>query len=221
MCGPSSVMKGISAEGQAFFQQLMSSYQTAFGGAQSILSQIKNVLSPIFNAGPNQQGFSASTVADLRGNAINNAATANRNAQVVTGSSVGGNTGVTTGGQKQLEAQIASGVGENLASNETNIDLANYQAGRQNFYNAEAGLSGAASLENPTAYASVANNAGGQAFNEATTVQNFENQEQADIGGAVAGLALAPFTGGLSLGGLKGLFGGGGGFQDMGSGPAS
>jgi len=199
----------------------MASYNQNFGEQQGIFKSITDALSPILQGGPNQNGFSASENAALTGKAINNAAIANRNAQVIAGSSVGGNTGVTTGGQKQLQSQIASNVGTNLASNENTINLENAQLGRQNFFNAEAGLAGVAGLENPTAYASQANNAGGQAFNEATTVQNMTNQEQADIGGAVAGLALAPFTGGMSLGGLKGLMGGGGGFADTGSGPAS
>ena len=203
MCGPSSAQKAIGNTGAAFYQTLMSSYNAAFGGMQGILSKITNILSPIFSAGPNQEGFDASTMADLRGKAINASAAQNRNAQVVAGSSVGGNTGVTTGGTKQLEAQIASGIGENLSNEENNINLASKQAGRENFYNAEAGLSGVAGMENPVAYAGAANNAGGQAFGEATKIQDERNQVQADIGGMVAGLAgnFLPFPKGQSNGG--------------------
>lgn len=69
-----------------------------------------------------------------------------------------------------------------------------------------------AGLENPTPYISGTNSAGGEAFGEATTIQNMKNQEESEIGGAVAGLALAPFTGGASLGfGQLKLPGGGGG----------
>lgn len=210
MCGPSGAMKGLASSTSSFFQNLMASYNQVFGGQQGILSGIRSALEPILNAGPNQEGFDASTMADLRGRAINSSAAANRNAQVVAGSSVGGNTGVETGGQKQLEAQIASNVGTNLSNEENNINLTSKQIGRENFFNAETGLAGAASLENPVAYAGAANNSGGMAFNEETHIQDMRNQEQADVGGAVAGLALAPFTGGMSLGGLKGLFGGGG-----------
>ena len=189
MCGPSSGQKQLEGSQASFFQNLMNSYQQNFGNQQAIFSSLTNALSPILEAGPNQMGFSAAENAALTGEAINSAAAANRNAQVIAASSAGGNTGVTTGGQKQLQAQIATGVGTNLASNENQINLANAAQGRTNFFGAEAGLAGVAGLENPIGYAGQANNAGGQAFNEATTIQNMENQEQADIGGAVAGLA--------------------------------
>jgi hypothetical protein len=200
----------------------MSSYQQNFGEQQGIFSSLTNTLSPILQGGPNQMGFSAAENAALTGSAINASAAQNRNAQVIAASSAGGNTGVTTGGQKQLQAAIASQAGQGLSSNLNQINLANAATGRANFFGAEAGLAGVAGLENPIGYAGQANNAGGQAFNEATQVQNMRNQEQADIGGAVAGLALAPFTGGMSLGKLKGMFGGGAGssasgFADMGS----
>ena len=220
MCGPSSAQKGLEASQASFFSQLQSSYSQNFGDQQGILSSLTNALSPILQGGPNQMGFSAAENAALTGGAINSAAAANRNAQVIAASSAGGNTGVTTGGQKQLQAQIASGVSQNLSSNENQINLANAATGRSNFYNAEAGLAGVAGMENPIGYAGQANNAGGQAFNEATQIQNMKNQEQADIGGAVAGLAggfLNPASGLMK--GLLGAGGSGGGAapSDMGT----
>ena len=189
MCGPSSAQQNLASSQSAFFGQLMSSYQQNFGNQQAIFSSIRDALSPIMHAGPDQMGFSAAENAALTGNAINATAAGARNAQVIAASSAGGNTGVTTGGQKQLEAAIASGATQNLSRNLNEINLANAATGRQNFFNAEAGLSGLASLENPIGYAGAANNAGGQAFNEATQIQNMKNQEQADIGGAITGLA--------------------------------
>lgn len=218
MCGPSGAQKQIANEQSGFFSQLQNSYAANFGANSAILSSLTNALEPILQGGPNQQGFSQAENAALTGSAINNAAAANRNAQVIAGSAAGGNTGVTTGGQKQLQAQIASGVGNNLSNNLNSINLANYAQGRQNFFGAESALGGVAAGYNPIAYAGAANNAGGQAFNEATQIRNMQNQEQADIGGAIAGLALAPFTGGMSLGGLKGLMGGGGGGFGSGTG---
>ena len=83
---------------------------------------------------------------------------------------------------------------------ENQINLANYATGRQNFYNAEAGLSGVAQAYNPNATASVANTAGGQAFNEATQVNQEQNQMEADIAGFLspaAGMALQGGAGNL------------------------
>ena len=200
MCGPSGQQRNIAGSQQSFFQQLQQSYATNFGNQQAILSSLNNALQPILQGGPNQMGFSAAENAALTGGAINASAAQNRNAQVIAASSAGGNTGVTTGGQKQLQAQIASNAGTNLSSNLNQINLANAQTGRQNFFTAEGALGGVAGQYNPNATAGIANAAGGQAFNEATQIQNMQNQEQADIAGGIAGLALAPFTGGMSLG---------------------
>lgn len=221
-------MKSLAGQQSSFFQELQSSYATNFGEQQGILSSLNKSLEPILQAGPNQMGFSASENAALTGGAINSAAAANRNAQVVAGSSAGGNTGVTTGGEKQLQAGIASGVSQNLSSNENQINLANAATGRSNFFNAAAGLSGVASQYNPNATAGAANSAGGQAFGEASQIQTMRNQEQADIGGAVMGLGgglLSGIAGGMgnldttggSTGGeqignfFSGMFGSGGG----------
>lgn len=186
----------------------MASYQQNFGQQQAIFSSINNALEPILAAGPNQQGFSAAENAALTGAAINSNAAQARNAEVVAGSTVGGNTGVTTGGTKQLEEQIASNAGTALSSEENKINLANAQLGRQNFFNAEAGLGGLAGLEAPNPGA--VTSAGNAAFGSATTVQNMKNQEEADIGGAISGLA------GMALGGVGNLdFTGGSSFGEQ------
>lgn len=124
----------------------------------------------------------------MTGSAINNAATANRNAQVIAGSSVGGNTGVTTGGQKQLQSSIAANVGSNLATNENQINLANAELGRQNFFSAEQGLGGVAGLYSPTSYAGAATNAGSAAASDLTAISKEKNQVWSDLGGVVSGL---------------------------------
>lgn len=203
MCGPSGQQKQLANSQQSFFNNLMASYQQNFGEQQGIFSSITNALSPILRGGPDQMGFSAAENAALTGSAINNAAIQNRNAQVVAGYSAGGNTGVTTGGQKQLQAAIASGVGQNLSSNLNQINLANAATGRQNFFNAEAGLAGLANMESPLGYAGAANNAGQTAFGEATKIQDMKNQEQADIGGAIAGLGMDALT--FGMGGIGNL----------------
>lgn len=211
MCGSSTAQQNLGAQSSNFYGQLQSSYAQNFGAQSAILSNLNSALQPIISGGPNQQGFSAAENAAMNSSAINNAATASRNAQVIAGSQAGGNTGVTTGGQKQLQAQIATGVGNNLSNTENNITQANYATGRQNFFGAEGALSGVASQYNPTGYAGQTISAGNEAFGQASQLQQMKNQEQADIGGAIAGVALAPLTGGMSLGALKGLGGGGSG----------
>lgn len=216
MCGPSGQQKQLAGEQSSFFNDLMSSYQQNFGEQQAVLSSLTNALQPILQGGPNQMGFSAAENAALTGGAINTSAANARNAQVAAASSAGGNTGVTTGGQKQLQAGIASAAGVGLSGEENQINLANAQQGRQNYFAAEQGLAGVAQLQNPVPYAGAANTAGGQSFNEATNIQNMKNQEQADIGGAVAGLA----TGGLGFANSSDFLSGLGGGNIFGSGGA-
>ena len=199
MCGPSSQQTQLAGQESSFFSQLMSSYQQNFGEQQAVLGQLTNTLQPILAGGPNQPGFSAAENAALTGEAINSTGANARSAAVAAGSAAGGNTGVTTGGEAQLQAQIASGATTGLSGEENQINLANAATGRQNFFNAESGLAGVAGLENPVPYAGQATSAGNSSFNEATNIQNMKNQEQADIGGAVAGLAL---------GGIPGIAGG-------------
>ena len=209
MCGPSGAEKNIAGQSGNFFNELQGSYNAAFAGQEGILSSINSALEPILQGGPNQQGFSAAENAALTGSAINNSAAQARNAETIAGASAGGNTGVTTGGQKQLQAGIASQAGQALAGQENQINLANYAQGRQNFFGAEGGLAGAAGLYNPNATAGATTSAGNAAFGQATQIQNMKNQEQADIGGAVAGLAgtvLGGPIGGAIGKGISNLF---------------
>jgi len=180
-------MKSIEGQQAGFFQQLQSAYQSTFGNQQGILSSITNALSPILEGGPGQMGFSAAETAALRGSAINTNAAQFRNASTIAQAQGGGNTGVTTGGQQQLQAQLASNAGQSLSSNLNQINLASAQAGRQNFFNAESGLAGAASLYNPLGFANSATGAGGQAFSEANTNNQASNQVWADLGGLAGG----------------------------------
>jgi hypothetical protein len=213
MCGPSGAQQSIATSQQNFFNELQASYATNFGQQQAILSSLNSALEPILQAGPNQPGFSAAENAALTGGAINATAAQARNAQTIAGASAGGNTGVTTGGQKQLQAEIGSEAGQNLAGEQNRINLANYATGRQNFFTAEGALSGVAGLENPLGYAGATTGAGNAAFGSATEIQNMRNQVGADIGGAIMGLGglgmsammEADMGGGASGGGSSSL----------------
>lgn len=209
MCGATSQQKQLANSQQAFFQNLTASYQQNFGEQQGILSALTNTLSPIFEAGPNQMGFSASENAALTGSAINNAAAINRHEQVIAASSAGGNTGVTTGGQKQLQAGIAASTGNQLSSNLNQIQLENARTGRANFLAAESGLAGVAGMENPIGYGGVANSAGENAMKSAEAVQEANDQWVGALGG-LAGSALSGWaSGGFKTGGGSSSGGGG------------
>jgi len=188
VCGASGAQKTLAGQQSNFYNTLQSSYAQNFGAQSAILGNLNAALEPIISGGPNQSGFSAEQKAAMTSSAINNAATANRNAQVIAGSNVGGNTGVTTGGQKQLQASIATGVGNNLSSNLNTINLQDAELGRQNFFGAESALAGVGAQYNPTGFAGATNSAGGEAAQDFNEIAQEGNQKWADIGGVVGGL---------------------------------
>lgn len=202
MCGPSTAQKNIAGSQASFMSQLQSSYAANFGAQSSIFQNLTNSLTPILNAGPNQQGFSAAENSALNAGAISSTAQQYKNAAVISGESRagagGGNTYLPSGADKQVQAGIASAAGQQLSSEQNQIAQADYATGRSNYFNALSGLSGVAKGYDPSAIAGNATNAGQAAFGSATQVQNMENQEESDIAGAVVGVAGSALTGGLS-----------------------
>lgn len=205
MCGPSGNEKNLASNESGFFNDLTNGYNQNFGEQQGVMQNLQNALNPIIAGGPNQQGFSASGNAALTTSAINNAATSNRNAQVIAQQGQGGNTGITTGGEKQLSAQIGATVGNNLSNTENQNAVTSAELGRSNFFTAESAEQGLAGLYNPTSYAGAANTAEGQAFNEEDTINTEKNQEEADIAGEVGGLAGSVAEGAAGGGGASGI----------------
>ena len=99
-------------------------------------------------------------------------------------------------------AQAAAGTAsqEQLA-----ITRANYAQGRQNWAQATAGLNALAGEYNPNAIAGQATTATQGAFQDATKIQEMQNQKFADIAGGLTALATGPIGGAIG-GGIKSLF---------------
>ena len=154
---------------------MQSSYGTNFGAQQGILSNLTDVLNPIAEAGPNQEGFSGAEKSALNASAINQNAANYRNASTVVAggqAGAGGNTYAPTGGQQQVAATIASNAAQNLSGTENQITQADYAQGRQNFGNAVSGLEGVAGQYNPNATGGLALNANENAFGQANANQS-------------------------------------------------
>ena len=213
MCGPSSEQISLENSQSSFMTQLMSNYNTNFASQQAVLANINQTLGPIVKAGPNQQGFSAQENAALTTQAINDTAGNYANAQVAQNNELSARNDSgnlpESGEDQALSARLKSAAAGQLSQEELGITEANYATGRSNFQNAVSGEEALAGQYNPVPTAGVANQSNQQAFGEATQINQEQNQEQADIFGGVASLALAPFTGGLSLAGLGKSAGGG------------
>lgn len=198
-----------------FMQQLQKDFGTSFAGQQNIINGLTKSAQSIVAGGPSQFGFSAPELAALKSQAINANAIAARNAMTVAAQQAaaqGGGANLPAGAQGARQAQIGLQAGENLSNNLLGIQEAGYQAGRQNYQDAERTMEAAGQLENPSVYASQANNAGAEAFSSAKTIQE-QNQAASPWGqvgglvGSLAGTALnmvAPGAG-TALGKLGGF----------------
>lgn len=203
MCGPSGGQTALSQEQADFYKELQGSYATEFAGQSAILSSLNAAFTPILNAGPNQQGFSAAENATLNTQAMNTTSRNYQNAARAVGSQLaargGGNAYLPSGVNAGIDASIASAAAGQLSAEESQITQANYAQGRQNFFNAAGALSGEASLMNPTQYAGQATGAGGAAFQSATDIYNQGNAWQGLLGGVLGG-ALGSFGTGIGGG---------------------
>lgn len=192
LSGPSAQQTTDAAQGQNFSNILNQYAQQRFGAQGDILQNLTDINTPIAEAGPNQEGFSATEKAALNSSAINtNAANYRNAATVVAGgeAGAGGNTYAPTGGQQQVAAQIASNAAQNTSNAENAITQADYATGRSNFNSAVGALEGVSSQYSPNATGGLALQGNENAFNQANQI-NQENQAwEGEAAGLVGGLA--------------------------------
>jgi hypothetical protein len=208
MCGgASSAQKNLSTSTGNFYTTLQGAYNSQFANQSSILSNLHNAWTPVLNGGINQQGFSASELADLNSNAINSTANnykfAAQAANETMGARGGGNTFTPSGATDQVNADIATKAAQQLSGEQSQIDQANYATGRQNFSAATGALSGVAAQDNPLGFASAAGNTGDQAFKMDTQINAENNSWKNDLVGGLTSIASSFAGGGFGMGGSK------------------
>ena len=194
--GASAQQNQIASSQQNFMGTLQNDFGTAFAGQQNILNGLNTSLKNTLAAGPSQFGFSTPQLTALNTLATNSNAQAYQNARAAAGAAAqdagGGNTVLPTGASAANAATLAEQSGQNTSNALLGIQEAGYKQGTENYNESVSGLNRVAETENPTAFASDANNAGGEAFGSATTIQK-TNQ------------AASPWP---QLGGLVGSLGG-------------
>jgi len=202
MCGPTKEEKSLEAQQASFSQQLQTDYAQRYGSQTADLNNLNNTLTPIMEAGPDQQGFSPQELAAQNTQAINSTGANYANAARALNGQLagrgGGGVGLTSGVDAQLKAQLAGSAAGALSNEQLGITNANYATGRQNFENATAGVNALAGLTNPTPYASEGNQANQGAFGEASTIEQQQAQADAAIFGDITGVASTVLSGGLS-----------------------
>jgi hypothetical protein len=192
--GPNSQEQASQAQEASFSRLLNANYASRFGAQSSIFNTITGILQPIAEAGPGQEGMTPAEKAARTSQAINANATNYRNASTVVAGAraqAGGNTFAPTGGDKEVQAEIASGAAGQLSNAENDITKEDYALGRSNYEQAIAGLSGVAAEENPSAIGSEENAANSETFNEASKEEEQSSAWMGELGGLVGGLGSA------------------------------
>jgi len=218
MCGASSQQKAAYANEQKVSNLLTSQFQDFAGQNQEILSDLTGHLQPISDAGPSQFGMSPAEEAAERtmtAEQLNSAAGQTANAVRGAVASRGGGTSyLPSGSEDAILGSLAQDTAVKEALAQSQITQRGYDIGRQNWEFATSGLSKApGELENPVTAA------GGEAVSGAGLQQkgadSITEANQAWMK-PVAGLAGGIIGGLLPFGKHSG--GGGGAFQDSGTG---
>lgn len=209
MCGPSSAETGLQQQSQGFSTQLMSNYSQLFSQQQGVLAGLNKSLSPIVAAGPNQQGFSGAELNSLNTSAINANAGATQSALQAArtfgaGQGGGGTSGLTSGITKQIESSVAAQGAGNLATNEGQIQQANWAQGNANYFKALGAQEGVAQMYNPSSAMSGGIQENNDSFGQASQITTENNALGQDFAGFLtaaagsAGKVAQAFSGGGS-----------------------
>src|SRR6185437_14289840 len=173
-CGASSQQNETYNEQSDLSKQIMQQGQEVFGSASSVFNDLISSLAPTVAAGPNQEGFSQAEKAALQSQAITQSGVAYKNAKAATGDALasegGGNTGLTSGANIGIQEKLAESGAENTADQLNNINLQDYEVGRQNYNTAVSDISGATGVFNPAT--SVDEAASGSLKNQSSTAND-------------------------------------------------
>lgn len=160
MCsGGDKTLNSAEKSQAAFMGTLQSAFSQAFGANQAILANLTKTLQ---DAIANPHGFDPKTLALMKTNASDTVTRQTLAAQTAAAANAGvrGSTDIGSGAQAQIAGSIAASGANELASENSNIDIQSGLLQTQNYWNAISGLTNVANAYNPAGYASAANNAG-------------------------------------------------------------
>lgn len=208
MCGPSDQQKQLASQQMTLSSQLASNYSQQFGQQSEVLNNLQNILTPIAEAGPDQQGFGSNELAALNTQSTEGVAGNYAKASQALNNNLaargGGSEVLPSGASAALKGSLAASAANQESNQQLAITNANYNTGRQNWQAATGGLQTLANQYNPTGFASQATGANSSAFNQQMEDSQETSQEFGEIAGGISGLAQT----GLSMAtGIKGLSG--------------
>jgi hypothetical protein len=186
----------------ATMQQYDAQQAQQYANQSELYASVKSVLDPILKAGPGQPGFSGAEETALDAQAVEGTAANYRAGAKAVGENLaaegGGDNPLPTGAQTEMKEQVANSAAAEESQQETQIQEANYQTGRQNFQNAEEGELAIASGENPIGYAGATNSASSNAGTEANAIASEDTSWINSLIGAAGAVG-----GGWATGGFK------------------
>lgn len=213
-CGATGAQNTDEKQQQSLAQTMQSQAQQVFGASSSTFNDLMGAYSPIVAAGPNQKGFSPGEESNLNSQAITQSGVAARNAMTAVkeanAAEGGGNTALPGGAAIGTNLSVANSASQNEANELNQINEANYQTGRQNFFQAATGLNNAPNAFNAaTSAGEAATNSGVAASNTANQIAQENNSWVTAVTGALGGIAGDVVSGGMkNLGNGKSFFGG-------------
>lgn len=195
-CGAPQGEKDLANQQSAFFNTLTQQAQSVFGNSSSVFRDLYSSFAPIVAAGPSQEGFSAPELSALQSQAITNTGQQYNNAKQAVGERIaaygGGNIALPSGAAIGPQLSLAEAAANQTSSQLNNINIANWETGRQNWLNAASGLAGAPGVFNPASgYSGTAVSGGNAASNTWNNVAQSDNSWVNALIGAGAGIAGA------------------------------
>lgn len=200
MCGASSEQKNLANEQAAYYQTLTKQANEEFGMASDVFNEISSIYGPIFQKGPNQEGFSQGELNTLNsaastgvGKAFAAADTAAKENLAAEG---GGNNLLPSGTEAKLAEGLTTAGASQLAGEENQIQQADYQQGYNEFQAATSALMGSPNLFGTANSGAGVATGGGEAANQTFNDIAQENASpfNAVVGalGGIAGAAVGP-----------------------------
>lgn len=192
-CGASDEQKSTYQDQQAITNQLMQQSQQIFGASSSVFNDLMKTLSPIVAAGPGQKGYSPAEEAALKSEAITDTGEAYKHARTAVRehqAAQGGGTEVLPGGAAvSADINLANQGAAQTAKNLSQINISNYETGRQNFNTAVGELEQAPGVFNPaTGAGSAATGAGSAQAETANQISQSNNSWMTAVSGALGGI---------------------------------
>lgn len=210
-CGPSAGEKDAAATLAAFSKVMIGQAKTVFGAANTVFNDLMKGFHAITAGGPSQHGMSAAEISALKSQAITDvskqyrsASAAVKSAQAAIG---GGNVVMPSGSTVTQDVNLASSAAQATASELADINVKDYEIGRENYWKAAEG-----EMKLPEVY-STAGGYGKTALEGAKESFDVQQQMGAESGwwkGALTGAIGAgvnAFTGGLGSGLAKDITG--------------